>query len=155
IALLVVCSGPSPVSRRSRAPNWSSAAQPPGPGLPRAAPSVVIVTSGSSFWRSAICRSIQAPCAIHAGECGTHLYTIFVLLFDLRSRRRSAFASLRGFCKDSAVIEVKKMLKERTSTHRQLYQKHHKQPPTYAAGSEGSMRVLNATNCCTTVLFRV
>src|SRR6476661_981326 len=45
---LLVVSGSPPMSSRSFSPIRSSAAQPPGPGLPRHAPSVKISTSGSS-----------------------------------------------------------------------------------------------------------
>src|SRR3954451_12551835 len=46
---LLVVSGSPPDSSRSLAPMRSSAPQPPGPGLPRHAPSVNISTSGSSL----------------------------------------------------------------------------------------------------------
>src|SRR3954471_16682145 len=45
---LLVVSGSPPASSRSLLPVRSSTAQPPGPGLPRHAPSVNISTSGSA-----------------------------------------------------------------------------------------------------------
>src|SRR4029079_19527279 len=46
---LLVVSGSPPTTSRSFAPVLKSTAQPPGPGLPRHAPSVNISTSGSSL----------------------------------------------------------------------------------------------------------
>src|SRR3954462_13322660 len=55
---LLVVSGSPPASSRSLSPMRSSTPQPPGPGLPRHAPSVNISTSGGSV-RDKLARQLE------------------------------------------------------------------------------------------------
>src|SRR5690349_9100639 len=79
MALLVVSAGCSPLSSFSLLSRCNSAAQPPGPGLPRAAPSLVIVTLGrlrvsviSSLFLRAV--GFSSPFYVYLYEQATMLY---------------------------------------------------------------------------------